>query len=255
MGLRNKKAGFFSRERVSFQSHESLMKRSRDQQDSDAVLDYAERVEAQFGEMRSSGVAQNPAGAKAVTNNVWTDVGPLIFSINRGSGAGTRDSFAVLTHMAVLKAQFFRAAQEAQTAPVTDAVVRAVVVRDRRFAGEVTFTDEDLFNLSGRTVVQQPVLPLTGSSERFEIMSDVTRVLPARPVNEGAVNAFADAGASVFVEWRFVFDDPLRTVFTADNPSVTQAYSDNVWFLMTCDRDDVSCHWAFRHYWTDEYPV
>jgi len=159
---------------------------------------------------------------------------PLAISaIAQGDGESQRDGRVATLHSVFIKGFFVTAVVESSIFPLSDVIVRLVLVQDKQTNG-AQLNAEDVFDTIAATADVNSVKNLQNSA-RFIVLKDKTFMIPrARAnTNEGASNLFATGQVLVPFKMGFNFRKPIRVNHTGTTAVVTSIADNSLHLIGT----------------------
>ncbi len=163
-----------------------------------------------------------------ITNTVmsatWAALEPAttnLSAVAQGDGESNRDGRKYTIKSVHIKGFIETAVQESQTAPLSDILVRMVLVHDTQTNG-AQLTATEVMDAGGTDDINS--FRNLGFTKRFRVLSDQTHRIERLNTNEGAVNLFASPNTHYPFTMNKSFKTPMNVLMSdtgADIANVT----------------------------------
>ncbi len=159
-----------------------------------------------------------------VMSATWAALEPAttnLSAVAQGDGESNRDGRKYTIKSVHIKGFFETTAQESQTTPPSDILVRVVLVHDTQTNG-AQLTATEVMDAGGTDDINS--FRNLGFTKRFRVLDDQTMRLVRLNTNEGAVNLFASAATQTPFTMNKVFKTPMNVLMSdtgADIANVT----------------------------------
>ncbi len=163
-----------------------------------------------------------------ITNTVmsatWAALEPAttnLSAVAQGDGESNRDGRKYTIRSISIKGFIETAVQESQTAPLSDILVRVVLVHDSQTNG-AQLTATEVMDAGGTDDINS--FRNLGFTKRFRVLADQTHRIERLNTNEGAVNLFASPNTHYPFTMNKTFKTPMNVLMSdtgADIANVT----------------------------------